>query len=114
MAGYYDIGQLRTAVTNELSQSGEPTAEEIEAEVALRLMAAENRLRLIFGMDQITSPGDMIGLNAALSTGVSTETTGGGSTGAPAVPDTPQANLAPDFDEENPADQNEEEETYDY
>lgn len=114
MAGYYDIGQLRAAVTNELSQSGEPTVEEIETEVAIRLMAAENRLRLIFGMEQITSPGDMIGLNAALSTGASTETPGGGNTGAPATPDTPETESLPGFDEENPADQNEEEETYDY
>lgn len=66
MAGYENMAQMRTLVTNELHEKyGEDaTNEMIEKEIENRLFIAENKIRtMLDGVDTIDDPEDMVGLD---------------------------------------------------
>lgn len=66
LAGYDSMAQMLTMVSNEmLAENPDATNEEIQAEILQRLMVAENRLRVMFDMELIDSPDDMIALGDA-------------------------------------------------
>ncbi|MBU5481091.1 leucine-rich repeat domain-containing protein [Blautia sp. MSJ-19] len=58
LAGYTDLDEVRQAVREDLLASGngtEPSEEEIDRAVATKLLPAENRLRLMMGLETVTS-----------------------------------------------------------
>ena len=57
LAGYNNMSDMREKVYNELVEDGieAPTNEQIESAIKEKLMSAENRLRKMMGMDEITS-----------------------------------------------------------
>ena len=62
LAGYNNMSDIREKVYNELVEDGieEPTNEQVENTIKEKLMSAENRLRRMMGMDEITSVEQLI------------------------------------------------------
>ena len=63
LSGYEDLDEVRQAVTEELkaaSETGkEPSEAEIDDAVAWKLLPAENRLRLMMGLEQLDEPAEL-------------------------------------------------------
>lgn len=59
-AGYSNLDEMRAAVKLELMESDSTVTDlEVDAEIAERLLPIENRLRKMFGMDEITETSNM-------------------------------------------------------